>query len=158
VAYCGSAHLREHWDEHSEDCYEAICARVHRGDVHVDDAGGEIVLVRRLRKCRREHGDLDGRTLVCMSYLGKLYYLIGRLDEAGPLLRECWEGTHAVNGAEHQDTLASMSNLAGLLQAQGKLGEAEPLSREVLEAQLATLGLQHLTAQRLCFIQLTLCL
>ena len=143
VAYCGGAHLREHWDEHSDACYEAIKARVDSGDVHVDDAGGEIVLVRRLRKCRREHGDLDVRTLDCMSVLGKLYSKIGRLDEAEPLLRECWEGRRAVHGATHPRTLISMSTFAVLLQAQGKLGEAEPLFLEALEAQRATLGPKH---------------
>ena len=143
VAYCGGAHLREHWDEHSEGCYEAIKARVKSGDVHVDDAGGEIVLQRRLRKCRREHGDQDECALDCMSVLGRLYHKIGRLDEAGPLLRECLEGQRATLGPKHPGTLTSMNNLATLLEDQGKLNEAEPLYREALEAMRVTLGPKH---------------
>jgi hypothetical protein len=141
--YCCPDHLEEHWPAHSEACYEAIRARVRSGDVHKDDAGGLLVVQRRLRKLTRVHGALDERTLDCMSTLGQFYSRLGRRGEAEPLLRECLAGRRTVFGGRHHATLASMYSLAQLLRSQGKLSEAEPLMREDLAASRETLGPKH---------------
>jgi hypothetical protein len=141
VVYCCTDHLEEHWPAHSEACYLAICARLRSGDVHKNDAGGLLVVQRRLRRLTKAHCALDERNVgVYMSILGLFYRRLWRLDEAEPLLRECLAGRRTVFGGRHQATLASLSSLAGLLKDQGNLSEAELLMREDQAASWETLG------------------
>ena len=80
VVYCNVECQTAHWEAHMEACYEAVRTRLFNRDVHQDDEGGEYVLRYRLRMCKEEYGTVEERTLECMSYLGRLLQLQGKLE------------------------------------------------------------------------------
>ena len=143
VVYCNVECQTAHWEAHMEACYKAVRTRIFHCDVHQHDVGGEYVLRDRLRICKEEYGAVDERTLDCMSYLGRLMQLQGKLAEAGALFRDCLTARRAALGPHHVRTLEFMWSLAVLLHAQGNQVEAVPLMREALDAGRATLGPQH---------------
>jgi hypothetical protein len=79
VVYCNVECQTAHWAAHMVYCYEAVSERVLSGDVHQDDEGGEYVLRTMLSVYREEDGAADKRSLECMSILGRLLRMQGKL-------------------------------------------------------------------------------
>ncbi len=106
AVYCSKACLQAHYPRHKEACYKAIRVRVHAGDVHKDDGGGEYVLKDLLDECKGAHGALDERTLECMDTLGRYYQQLGSWGRQRRCCGSAWRG-----GAPHwaPSTLARLS-------------------------------------------------
>jgi hypothetical protein len=78
-----------------------------------------------------------------MNNLGNDLALMGRYEEAEPLMQRTLELKMEVYGADHPTTLNSVNNLAELNDLLGRDAEAEVLHRQALEARLRVLGPRH---------------
>ena len=133
VVYCDVECQTAHWAAHMDGCFAAVVMRVHSGDVHQGDEGGEYVLRDRLQMWTKKLGASHERTLICMGSLGKMMELQGKLAEAGELYRDRLAICRTAFDPTHKITLSSMNDLALLLLAQGNLVEAVPLMRAALK-------------------------
>ena len=88
-------------------------------------------------------GDRHPKTLICISNMGDLLKVMGKLEEARPLLEEALQGKRETLGDRHPETMVSISNMGALLYGMGQLKEARPLFEEALQAQRETLGESH---------------
>ncbi len=73
----------------------------------------------------------------------QLLLVLGRADEAEPLVREALAVHREHSGPRHPRTLRMLALLASLLAQRGAAGEAVVLDRELAEAQVALLGETH---------------
>ena len=85
-------------------------------------------------------GDRHPKTLICISNMGDLLKVMGKLEEARPLLEEALQACRETLGDRHPNTLIYMG---ALLYAMGMLEEARPLFKEALQARKETLGDRH---------------
>jgi tetratricopeptide (TPR) repeat protein len=72
-------------------------------------------------------------TLNLTYNLGYALHMQGKLAEAEPFWRQCWEGRHHVLGPDHQDTSLTLSWLILCLLDQGKGAAAEKVLRPEYE-------------------------
>ncbi len=78
-----------------------------------------------------------------MNNLANDLALLGRFEEAAPLMQRTLEIKVELYGADHPSTLNSVSNLAELDDQRGRDVEAEALHRQVLDARTRVLGSDH---------------
>ena len=76
--------------------------------------------------------------------MGVLLGMMGKLEEAMPLLKEALQGRRETQGDRHPDTLASISSMAHQLsREEGKLDEAVSYLEEAVKGYKETLGSNH---------------
>jgi tetratricopeptide (TPR) repeat protein len=78
-----------------------------------------------------------------MNNLANDLALLGRFEEAAPLMQRTLEIKVELYGADHPSTLNSVNNLAELDDQRGRDAEAEALHRQALEARTRVLGSSH---------------
>lgn len=75
--------------------------------------------------------------------LQKLFYRLGKVNEAQRLYSEALAGRRLLRGDKHIDTIQSLGNLASCYHSQNKLHEAEPLYVEALALSKEVYGTVH---------------
>ena len=88
-------------------------------------------------------GEENTDTLRAQNALAYCLSLMGRFDEAEPMMRDALEKQRRVAGAQNEYTLRTLSNLAGLLSDTKRNAEAAPLWREVLSGREKALDPDH---------------
>jgi tetratricopeptide (TPR) repeat protein len=78
-----------------------------------------------------------------MSSLAKIWFELGRRDEAEKLYDEALAGMSRVLGKEHPDTLSTMKDVAEMDTREGRLDEADRLLDAVLKGRRRVLGENH---------------
>lgn len=81
--------------------------------------------------------------LITWSHLGNVYRMLGRFQDAEPLLFKAWESFVRISGPEAPSTLSAANSLAGFYKSQGRYTDAEPLFARVLEVRQRELGDEH---------------
>ncbi len=95
----------------------------------------------------------DEAFLSAQNDLGNALMLVGRVDEAAPLLERVLERRTALLSADHPDALRSLHNLAWLRDAQDRPKEALALYLDVVARKRLVLGLDdESTLQSLNFL------
>ncbi len=109
---------------------------------------GRQMTVRELldRGAERIRGDLAGQPAVRLRLLdsiGGVYWAMGELERAEPLLAESVAHTAELYGDDHPETHGSRNNLALLYHDLDRLDEAEPLYVRALDGYLRHYGPDH---------------
>ncbi len=115
----------------------SFLALVHHGQRRFEAAAA---LYERVLEARRRLFPDDERQVETLNNLAAAYIDLGRLDEAGPLLKEAIALAEQLPGSDHSSPYLAMCNLASMYEAQGRLDNAEQLYREVVPALRSGLG------------------
>jgi serine/threonine protein kinase len=91
----------------------------------------------RARVLGAQHPD----TLDSMDGYATALGVVGRQEEAEPVMRECFQTIRRVLGMEHELSLRSANNLGVVLIDRGQFEAAEPILREALEVRRRLSGL-----------------
>ena len=82
---------------------------------------------------RRTIGKAHPEYATSLDNLAAAYKVMGRYDEAEPLLKEALEVRKKALGENDPDYVVSLNSLAGFYMSTGRYGEAEPMYRRALE-------------------------
>ena len=86
--------------------------------------------------------DLDA-TLEHQEAYARLYWLMGRWDEAMPLLKDILKQTAAEHGKAGNEYANALNNLAAIYRNSGRYEAAEPLHEGALSITRCVLGVDH---------------
>ena len=85
----------------------------------------------------------EAHLLTAQGNLASAYQMLGRVDEALPLLRDVYSGTLRLNGEEKEETLTAAVNYASSLGHMKHYAEAKSLLRETIPVARRVLGDPH---------------